>query len=287
MTQKWKIGVGLRVPHYGEIFSEWPDVDFFEIISENYLSLSGTPKKNLDKALSKYPLVMHGVSMNLGSTDELDTRYLDKIKKLASYTGAPYLTDHLCWTGVDGVNYHDLLPMPYTRKNAVHFAEKIKQVQDYINIPFGIENLSSYATFSSSEMTEWEFFNLVVELSGCSYMLDINNVYVSSVNAGFSPEEYLKSIKWEKVLQCHIAGHSKQDDGSLIDTHDNPVCDEVWQLYQKAWEMSGGFHTLLEWDANFMSFKDTHAEAQKARLYQPEVQHSFVPDSFKSREVLI
>ncbi len=265
---EWKIGVGLRVAHYAEIFEKWPEVDFFEIISENYLELQGTPRKNLEKAMNRYPLVMHGVSMNLGSVDPLDWQYLKKLKILSRHTNAPYVTDHLCWTGVNGVNYHDLLPMPYTEKNARHFADRIKVVQDYLNVPFGIENLSSYVTFKSSEMNEWEFLNRVIELSGCHYMLDINNIYVSSINAGFNPDEYVKTIKWDRVLQCHIAGHTVKEDGSLIDTHDHPVCGDVWNLYARAWELSGGFDTLLEWDANFMSFKDTHQEALKARKYQ-------------------
>ncbi len=264
----WEIGVGLRVAHYHEIFDTWPDVGFFEIVSENYLQLSGMPKRNLDKILSRYPVVMHGVSLNLGSVDPLNEAYLKQLKRLADYTDAAYVTDHLCWTGVNEIQYHDLLPLPYTEKIARHFADRIRRVQDYLNRPFGIENLSSYVHFEASEMPEWEFLNRVIELSGCHYMFDINNVYVSAINHGFDPLHYLEAIRWENVLQCHIAGHSVQSNGLIIDTHDNPVADAVWRLYQYAWQKSGGFKTLLEWDDNYLSFSDTHAEALKSKQFQ-------------------
>jgi uncharacterized protein (UPF0276 family) len=276
---RWPFWIGRHVhlAHYPEIFEDKPKVGFFEIISENFLELSGKPRQNLDRILKDYAVVMHGVSMNLGSSDPLNWDYLKKLKRLAQHTGTPYVTDHLCWNGVNGAHYHDLLPLPYTEENAQYIAERIRRVQDFLDLPFGIENLSSYVSFQSSEMTEWEFLNRVVELSGCHYMFDINNVFVSSVNHGFNPNNYLDVIHWDKVLQCHMAGHSVQPDGSIIDTHDHHVVDPVWRLYQYAWKLSGGFRTMLEWDAHFISFKETHKEALKARQYQTGAQAPHKP----------
>lgn len=267
-VKQWKIGLGLRIPHYSSLFQEYPDIDFFEIISENFMLNQGPPLENLKKVLSHYPVVMHGVSLNLGSVDPLNEDYLKKLKNLQSMTQSEYVTDHLCWTGAEGINYHDLLPLPYTESIANYLVERIKKVQDFLNVPFGLENLSSYVNFRQSEMSEWEFYNYIIDQSGCHYMLDINNIYVSSVNHQFDPREYLNSIKWDKVLQCHIAGHSKLEDGSIIDTHDHPVCHEVWDLYHYAWKLSGGFHTLLEWDDKIPTLSETWEEAQKARKFQ-------------------
>ncbi len=263
------IGVGLRVPHYPYIFEHKPSVDFFEIISENFMVDGGLPIKNLKKILDSYRVVQHGVSLNLGSTDSLDFEYLDRLKLLTDLTKTPYFTDHLCWSGVNGTAYHDLLPMPYTEENARYIAQRAQIVQDYIGLPFGIENLSSYISFTQSEMNEWEFYNLVISLSGCSYMLDINNIYVSAVNQGFDPKEYVDSIDFSKVTQVHIAGHTKNSNGTILDTHDDYVCQEVWNLYAYAWTKSQrGFSTLLEWDGNFIPFDETLREAKKAEQYQ-------------------
>ncbi len=262
------IGLGLRIPHYRHILSEWPQVDFFEIISENFMGEAPLPKRNLEKILSRYPVVLHGVSLGIASASPLDYDYLRRLKGLAASTRTPYFTDHLCWTVAHGIHHHDLLPVPYTDENAKYIAARIARVQDFIGIPFGLENLSSYASFRESEMTEWEFYNRVVDLAGCRYMLDINNIYVSSVNHGFDPAAYLESIRWPLVLQCHIAGHTQRPDGSLLDTHDESVRDEVWELYRHAWRLSGGFRTLLERDDKIPPFPELHAEALRARDFQ-------------------
>lgn len=265
---KESIGLGLRVPHYRELFSTLPSIDFFEIISENFMELNGLPYRNLLKVLEHYPVVLHGTELGIANSKSLDLQYLKKLKKLTEITKTPYFTDHLCWTSSSDHYYHDLLPIPYTERNAQYIAERISEVQDYIGLPFGLENLSSYVTFKHSEMTEWEFYNFIVEKSGCHYMLDLNNIFVSSVNHGFDPYEYLKSIRWKKVLQCHIAGHTANENGTIIDTHDNYVCAEVWELYKKAWKLSGGFPTLLEWDDKHLSLDETHQEALKSKNFR-------------------
>lgn len=262
------IGLGLRIGHYQEIFSTWPEVDFFEIISENFMVEGGLPLVNLDRALERYTLVQHGVSLNIASQDPLNWDYLKKLKALTLKTKTPFVTDHLCWTGSHGHNLHDLLPFPYTDELIKFIAHKARIVQDYLELPLGLENLSSYVSFSNSTMNEWEFYQRVVEEAGCYYMCDINNIYVSSVNHQFDPKDYIDGLDWTRVLQCHIAGHSELANGTIIDTHDHPVRKEVWDLYQYAWKHSGGFPTLLEWDDQLISFKDTHAEALKAREFQ-------------------
>jgi uncharacterized protein len=260
--------LGLRIPHYRYIRTHWPEVDFFEIISENFMGEAPLPRQNLERILSRYPVVLHGVSLGIASASPLDYDYLRRLKKLAEFTETPYFTDHLCWTVANSIHHHDLLPFPHTEINARYVAERIKIVQDFIGLPFGLENLSSYVAFQNSEMSEWEFYNRVVDLAGCHYMLDINNVFVSSVNHLFNPQVYLASIRWPKVLQCHIAGHTEKPDGTLLDTHEEKVRDEVWQLYQYAWQISGGFATLLERDDKIPPFEEVHAEALKARDFQ-------------------
>lgn len=262
------IGLGLRIPHYRHIFTEWPKIGFFEIISENFMGDAPLPKRNLERVLSAYPVVLHGVGLGIASADPLDYSYLERLKALTAMTSTPYFTDHLCWTSAHGIHHHDLLPVPYTEENARYVADRISEVQDFVGIPFGLENLSSYAGFKESEMEESDFYNRVVELSGCGYMLDINNVFVSSVNHGFDPRRFLDSIRWDKVLQCHIAGHTEKPDGTLLDTHEETVRREVWELYGHAWKLSGGFPTLLERDDKIPPFPELHAEALRARDYQ-------------------
>ena len=264
------IGLGLRIPHYQHIFSEWPDVEFFEIISENFMGTAELPRKNLQKILNRYPVVLHGVGLGIASAGPLNFEYLKKLKDLADLCDAPYVTDHLCWTVAEGINHHDLLPFPYTEENANFIADRAAQVQDFLQRPFGLENLSSYVSFKNSVMSEWGFYNQVIEKSGCHYMLDINNIFVSGVNHGFNPKDYLASIHWSKVLQCHIAGHSVREDGSLLDTHDAPVREEVWELFTEAWQLSGGFRTLLERDAKIPDFSEVFAEAQLSKMYRGE-----------------
>lgn len=257
-------GLGLRIPHYAYIFEHRPKVDFFEIISENFMVAGGLPSYNLDRILETYPVVLHGVCLSLGSPGPLDMDYLRKLKALARRTRAPWFSDHLCWSRVGAHHYHDLLPIPYTSEAMRHVADKARQAQDFLELPFGVENLSAVAEFSASQMPEWEFYRGVVEQAGCRMMLDVNNIYVSSRNHGFDPAEYVRGLDLSRVCQLHLAGHS--DHGSyVLDTHDHPVRDEVWDLFLQVYRGCGGASTLVEWDDHIPSFEETHAEVLKAR----------------------
>jgi uncharacterized protein len=260
------VGIGLRVPHYDHILSKKPVVDWFEIISENYMVDGGRPLKLLDQILDQYRVVQHGVSMYFGSAQPLNRDHLRRIKELTKRTKTPWLSDHLCWGSVDGRYTHDLLPLPYTFEAVRMTAERIRMVQDYLEIPIAVENVSSYAAYNDSQMTEWEFLNEVVHTADCGILLDVNNIYVSSQNHEFDPMDYVNSIPAERVAQIHIAGHSKFEK-YILDTHDHPVLDPVWKLYELAIERSGPTATLLEWDDNIPSFSEVHAEALKANRF--------------------
>ena len=262
------VGIGLRVPHYQHIFSKKPVVNWFEIISENFMVDGGRPLAILDQILERYRVVQHGVSMYFGSAEPLNREHLTRLKSLVKRTKTPWLTDHLCWGSVDGRYTHDLLPMPYTFEAAKKTAQKIREVRDFLEVPIAVENVSSYAEFHVSEMTEWEFLNEVVEDADCGILLDVNNIYVSSRNHGFDPFEYLHSVPAERVAQIHIAGHTKYQK-YILDTHDHPVIDPVWALYARAIEMAGPTATLLEWDDRIPSFDEVHREALKAKRYLP------------------
>ena len=262
------VGIGLRVPHYQHIFSKKPVVNWFEIISENFMVDGGRPLAILDQILERYRVVQHGVSMYFGSAEPLNREHLTRLKSLVKRTKTPWLTDHLCWGSVDGRYTHDLLPMPYTFEAAKKTAQKIREVRDFLEVPIAVENVSSYAEFHVSEMTEWEFLNEVVEDADCGILLDVNNIYVSSRNHGFDPFEYLHSVPAQRVAQIHIAGHTKYQK-FVLDTHDHPVIDPVWALYAGAIEMAGPTATLLEWDDRIPSFDEVHREALKAKRYLP------------------
>ncbi|MGE3954088.1 MAG: DUF692 domain-containing protein [Parachlamydiales bacterium] len=264
------IGIGLRIPHYQEIFSTWPEIDWFEIISENFMVEGGKPIENLERILERYPVVQHGVNLAIGSPDPLNWDYLKRLKALTRKTKTPWLSDHLCWGRLPGRHYHDLLPLPYTQEVIDYVAERARIVQDYLEIPFALENLSSYVTFNDDQMNEWEFYTAVVEKADIYMMLDVNNIYVSSRNHNFEPEEYWKSIPMERVLQIHLAGHTDHGDYCL-DTHNDYVRDEVWEIYAKVWPLTGGVSTLLEWDDDFVSFEETWKEALKAKAFQQEI----------------
>jgi uncharacterized protein (UPF0276 family) len=268
------VGIGLRVPHYDHILSKKPVVDWFEIISENYMVGGGNALKVLDQILDQYRVVQHGVSMYFGSAQPLNRDHLKRLKELTRRTKTPWLSDHLCWGSVDGRYTHDLLPLPYTFEAVRTTAARIREVQDFLEIPIAVENVSSYAEFHESEMTEWEFLNEVVHTADCGILLDVNNIYVSSQNHGFDPMEYVNAVDPERVAQIHIAGHSKFEKYTL-DTHDHPVLDPVWTMYARAIERTGPTATLLEWDDNIPSFDEVHAEALKA--------NRFLPQSFTSR----
>lgn len=260
------VGIGLRIPHYQHIFAHKPVVDWFEIISENFLLEGGRPLAVLDQILERYRVVQHGVSMYLGSAQRLNREHLRRLKTLVRRTGTPWLSDHLCWGSVDGTYSHDLLPMPYTFEAARLTARNVREAQDFLEIPIAVENVSSYAEFHVSEMTEWQFLNEVVERADCGILLDVNNIYVSSRNHDFNPQEYVDAVPAERVAQIHIAGHSKYEK-YLLDTHDHPVIDPVWALYERAIARTGHTATLLEWDQHIPSFEEVHTEARKAERY--------------------
>ncbi len=264
------IGVGLRPAHYSEIFANLPKIDWFEIISENYMNDSKPVQDNLEKILAHYPVVQHGVSLSIGGPDPIDFEYLRKLKKLAQKTKTPWISDHLCWGRVPGSHYHDLLPLPYTKKTMEYVIERAKIIQDFLEVPFALENVSSYASFKEDEMEEWDFYGEVIEGADIFMMLDVNNIYVSSKNHNFNPKDYYKNLPLERAIQIHLAGHSNLGD-YLIDTHDNYVCDEVWEIYSEVYPLTGGVSTLLEWDANFISFEDTWKEALKAKKFQKDL----------------
>jgi uncharacterized protein len=261
------IGIGLRTVHYPHILEKKPDVDFFEVLSENYMDTGGRPMWVLDQVADRYPIVLHGVSLNIGSADPLDREHLSKLKSLAARTRAHWVSDHLCWTGVAGRNTHDLLPMPLTEEALRHVAARVKTVSDILERPLVLENASTYAEFTSSSMPEWEFFGRLMEDADCGMLLDVNNVYVSAFNHGFDPEAYIDAIDPSRVTQYHLAGHTNKGT-HIIDTHNDHVIDPVWQLYRRSVARTGNVATLLEWDADIPDFDVVHAEALKARAYR-------------------
>src|ERR1700733_4762764 len=227
----------------------------------------GRPLEILDKILERYCVVQHGVSLAIGSPDPLDFSYLKQLKELSRKTKTPWISDHLCWGRLEGAHYHDLLPLPYTQEVINYVAERARIVQDFLEIPFALENLSSYVSYQADEMPEWEFYAAVVEKADIYMMLDVNNIYVSSRNHGFDPKEYYQNIPLERVLQIHLAGHSDYGD-YVLDTHDDYVRDEVWAIYADVYPRTKGVSTLLEWDDNFISFQQTWEEALKAKKFQ-------------------
>lgn len=261
------IGIGLRIPHYGDIFEKQPNIDWFEIISENFMVDGGKPLDHLYRILERYPVVQHGVSLAIGSPDPIDFNYLKKLKELTKITKTPWVSDHLCWGRLPGAHYHDLLPLPYTKEVINYVAERAKIVQDYLELPFALENLSSYVAYNKDEMPEWEFYSAVVEKANIGMMLDVNNIYVSSRNHGFNPKDYYENIPLERVIQIHLAGHTDYD-AYVLDTHDDYVRDEVWQIYAEVYPKTRGVSTLLEWDDKFLSFQQTWDEALKAKKFQ-------------------
>lgn len=261
------LGVGLRTVHYSYILANWPDVDWFEIISENYMDSGGRPLHILEQVAEHYPIVMHGVALSVGSTDPIDFEYLRKLKALAARVNAAWVGDHICWTGVAGRNGHDLYPIPYNEESLDHIVKRIKVVQDYLERPLILENPSTYLTFRASTMPEQEFVRRMAEESDCGLLLDVNNVYVTCRNHDLDPYEFLAGIPYDRVVQIHLAGHT--DKGShCIDTHNNYVIDPVWEFYGYVHARTGGRSTLLEWDADIPEFPVVHAEVLKARRFR-------------------
>ena len=264
------LGVGLRTVHFPYILEHWPQVDWFEVISENFMDSAGRPRYVLEQIAERYPTVMHGVSLSIGSTDPLNFEYLGKLKRLAREIQPHWISDHLCWTGVLGLNAHDLLPIPLTEETLAHVVERIRIVQDFLERPLVLENPSTYVTFAQSTMSEWEFLTRMAHQSGCGLLLDVNNVYVSSVNHDFDPREYVENVPHERIVQCHLAGHTDCRT-HIIDTHDDHVIDPVWELYRLAHQKTRGVSTLLEWDARIPEFPVVHAEVLKARGYMNDL----------------
>lgn len=257
-------GLGLRTDHYETILADKPPVDWFEVITENYLVPGGKPLHYLDRIRADYPMVMHGVSLSIGGTDALNFDYLRQVKTLAERIEAAWISDHLCWTGVNGVNLHDLLPLPYTEEAIQHVVNRVKTVQDFLGRKILLENASSYITYSHSEMSEWEFLGAVVERADCLILLDINNIYVSAHNHGFDPLVYLDNVPANRVQQFHIAGHLNLDN-IIIDTHGDSVIDPVWALYEAALRRYGPVSTMIERDDNIPPFGELLAELEMAR----------------------
>ena len=259
------IGLGLRTAHYAHILEHRPDVGWFEILSENYMQTAGKPLYFLDAIAADYPIVMHGVSLSIGSTDPLDRAYLAELRALRDRTKARWVSDHLCFTGVVGRNTHDLLPLPYTEEALRHVAARVRAVQDFLGTPIALENPSTYVEYTASTMPEWEFLARLCEDAGCGILLDVNNVYVSSFNHGFDPARYFAGVPWDRVVQLHVAGHTNCGT-HIIDSHIGPVIEPVWRLLGEAQAKSGA-SVLLEWDAEIPSFEETHAEALRANEF--------------------
>ncbi|MGB0681360.1 MAG: DUF692 domain-containing protein [Magnetovibrionaceae bacterium] len=263
-------GLGLRPDHYPDIHDSSPKVDWFEAISENYMVDGGPPLYHLDRIAERWPVVLHGVSLGIGRTDPLDRAYLDRLKALADRVDAPWVSDHFCWTGTQGLNMHDLLPLPFTPQVAVHLADRAKRVQDHLGRPFALENASSYVTFEESSLAEWTFIGEVAEMADCRLLLDVNNVYVSGYNHGFDPFDFLDGIPAERVCQIHLAGH--ENTGPLIiDTHDAPVIDPVWELYGEALRRLGPMTTMIERDDKIPPLGELLEELDQARAIGQKV----------------
>ena len=272
IENKWNLpdlglGIGLRTVHFSHITTHWPEVDWFEIISENFMNTGGRPMQFLDRIAERYPIVMHGVSMSIGSIDPLNWDYLKELKRLAQRIKAVWLGDHLCWTGVLGRNSHDLLPLPYNEETLRHVVERIKQVQDFLERPLVLENPSTYMTFKASTLSEEEFIARMAEESDCALLLDVNNVYVSARNHDLDPFAYLKKVPYEHVVQIHLAGHTDKQT-HCIDTHDGPVINPVWKLYANVMKRAGGRATLLEWDDKIPAFEEVHREVLRAKRFR-------------------
>lgn len=260
-------GLGLRTEHYDDLLqTPYPEVEWLEVLTENFLIDGGIPLYYLDQFKEKYTLVPHGVSLSIGSIDPLDESYLKKLKAFVHHIQAPWFSDHICWTKVHGQNLHNLMPLPYTDETIAYVSEKIRIVQDYIEKPFIFENVSSYVEFNHSQMPEWEFVSRVAQQADCGILLDVNNIYVSSVNHEFDPLTYIRNIPSERVVQYHIAGH--KDKGTyIIDTHDNTIRDEVWDLFEQTVPLFNNVSVLLERDSHVPPLKDLVAELNLARKH--------------------
>ncbi len=260
-------GLGLRTDHYAEILAapgRTKGIDWFEVLSENYMIPGGKPLAMLDKIRQDYPMVMHGVSMSIGTPDGPSLEYLTDLKRLEQRIEPLWVSDHICWTGVHGRNLHDLFPLPYTEETVRHVAQNVKRVQDFLGRPLLLENVSSYVAFAGDTLKEWEFVTAIAQESDSLILLDVNNIYVSSVNHGFDPRHYLEAIPIERVQQIHLAGHSDHGD-YIVDTHDHPIVDPVWDLYAAAVRRFGAVATMIERDDNIPPLAELISELDIAR----------------------
>nr|WP_211164406.1 DUF692 domain-containing protein [Shewanella salipaludis] len=257
-------GLGLRTQHFEHVLTQQPEVDWFEVISENFMVGGGKPRYYLEAIGERYPLVMHGVSLSIGSTDPLDMDYLKALKQLANQVQPRWISDHICWTSIHGINSHDLLPLPYTEETVRHVAARVRQVQDFLGRRILLENVSSYLSYKDSSMDEWQFLNAVAEEADCLILFDVNNIYVSARNHGFEPLDYIRQMDPRRVQQIHLAGHSDYGD-YVIDTHDSPICDPVWDLYSAALTHLGPVSSMIERDANIPEFSVLEQELAMAR----------------------
>jgi uncharacterized protein (UPF0276 family) len=267
-------GLGLRPQHYDEILTSSPAIDWFEVISENYVVPGGKPLRMLDQIRERYPVVMHGVSLSIASTAPPNFEYLQALRDLARRVEPKWISDHLCWTGVHGKNLHDLLPIPYTNEALDHVVSRVQLVQDYLGRALVLENVSTYVQFNNSEMTEWEFLTELSRRSGCWLLFDVNNVYVSAFNHGYDPRTFLEGIPADRVAQFHLAGHDHMGT-HIIDTHDHPVCEDVWDLYALALKRFGAVSTMIERDDKIPPLDELMAEVNRTR----EIAEKILPSS--------
>lgn len=263
------VGVGLRVPHYSAILAERPSVDFFEVISENFMVDGGKPLYHLDRVLEHYRVVQHGVSLGIAGPEEPDRQYLTRLKQLVRRTKTPWVSDHFCWCGAGNAHLHDLLPIPYTPEAVRRTAERARMIQDFLEVPFALENTSSYLTYRSSTLSEWEFISEVAERADIGLLFDVNNIYVSAYNHGFDAETFVRSVPHERIFQIHLAGHTNMG-RYIIDTHRGTVSDPVLELYRQTIALTGPVSTLIEWDDEIPELPILLAEAERARHARDE-----------------
>ena len=262
-------GIGLRAAHYAEVLETNPPVDWFEVISDNFMEPGGNPRRMLRAVRERWPVVLHGVSLSLGSADPLDARYLDELAALARELEPAIVSDHLCWGSHSGAYAHDLLPLPFTEEALAHVAERVSRVQDRLRRQILVENVSSYVAFTQSTMTEWEFLAALAARTDCGLLLDVNNVFVSAHNHGFDARAFIDAIPVGRVGQFHLAGHSRLGE-LLLDTHDHPVRDEVWELYRHAVTRFGAVPTLVEWDDKLPPLARVVEESLRAKAVAAE-----------------
>lgn len=256
------VGLGLRIPHYGHLLSGTERVGFLEIISENFLGVGGKPRRHLAQALETHPVVLHGVSLSIGSPDTLDWEYLRRLKELVRLVQPAWVSDHFSFGGTASASVHELLPLPYTFEVLERVGERARQIQDYLECPFALENTSSYLSYRVSQMQEWEFIAEVLERANCGLLLDVNNIYVSAFNHGYSPMSFLKGLPLERTLEIHLAGHSHYGK-YILDTHRGPPIAPVLRLYQEALALTGPVSTLLEWDDEIPTFSTVKLELER------------------------